>query len=189
MKSLFFNICLVLLLSFGFVSLGKAEVYNLELARMIIIGESVGDEVFIQPFADGEIGDVSILKDTYLTPPRAQGSLRIESDESYIIRSMSFDAWFRGANQPVLDDRVTTLDYAPNGALYEVFSLWDNYNYVITFLRRAPPGEGYDPAIIFMIEQRLCDLGDRIEIFDPLIGCEVEDISSRIVYVDYRYKD
>ena len=70
-----------------------------------------------------------------------------------------------GPDELLVDDRVIVLDYLGNGARYEVFSLWSNDTYFVTFLRRAPPDEDFDPAVILMIE--------------------LED--DAVAYLDYRY--
>ena len=112
----------------------QAETLDLDLSRMIIV--------------DGG----GIAQDSYVVPPRAQGNLELEVDSRNIVRGMQFDAWWRGADQPVLDDWVLVLDYIPNGAQYEVMSLWTNDQYYVTFLRRAPQNDSFDPAVIMMIE-------------------------------------
>ena len=121
-----------------------AGTYVLELARVIAFGEFV--EV-----------------DSYLFPDRPRGGLVIHTDDRNIITDMRFDAWYRGdlfeveEEEPLSEERllvsdsVVALDHSSNGARYEVFSLADDRVYYITFVRRAPPDEGFDPAIIFIV--------------------------------------
>ena len=114
--------------------IAHSEVYRLDLARIVVI--------------DGD----GIVQDSGVENPRAQGSLRIDTDARNIVRGLEGEAWFRGADQPVWDDWVLTLDYTLNGARYELMSLWTNDQYYVTFLRRAPPNDFFDPATIMMIE-------------------------------------
>lgn len=114
------------------VSIAHADTHNLSLARIILVGDGVE-------------------QDSYVIPPRAQGSMVLETDAKNLIRSIEFDAWFRGDDQPLVDDVVTTIDNTDNGARYEVVSLRDNAFYFISFLRRAPPDEGYDPAVVLLL--------------------------------------
>lgn len=164
--SLVFMPALTLVIGLGILwgSSANARVDSLTLQRMIAYGECLE----FQEDEDFGLFDFTVEgagHDTRANPPRAQGSLIIEADDDYIIRNMRFDAWLRGAFQPVLDDRVIILDWVPNGAWYEVQSLWNNDRYYITFIRRAPPDEGYDPAIIF-----------AVRLFDDCV-----------IQVDYRY--
>lgn len=128
-----------LLLPFGCI----ADVYSLTLSRIIV--------------TDGD----GIVQDSNIDEPRAQGRLRLETDSRFIVRGMEGQAWFRGEDQPVWDDWLIALDYALNGSRYEFMSLWTNDQSFITFVRRAPPDEGFDPAVIFIVTM---ENGDTLQL-------------------------
>ena len=110
-----------------------ADTVDLSLARIVLIGEV-------------------IEHDSYVTPPRVQGRMSLQTDDENVITGIQFDAWWRGTDELLVSDRVAVLDYIGNGAQYEVYSLWTNDSYFLTFLRRAPSDEAFDPAVILMVE-------------------------------------
>lgn len=122
---------------------------RLSLARITIIG---GDE---------------IVQDSYVSPPRAHGTMTIETDEGNAVRYIDADAWFRGDAQPVWSDVVLALEYSATGAEYEVMSLLTNERYFIAFLRRDPPNPDYETAIIAIVTLDTGDLGILDYRFDP----------------------
>ena len=103
-----------------------------------------------------ELGRIQIIEndivefDTKLEPGRPRGVMQVVSNSSFIIQSMEFEAWVRDDDEvPFIRDVWVAIDFAPNGAFYDFFSLVDNEVVRTSFLRRAPPNDSFDPATIF----------------------------------------
>lgn len=141
MKYLFTCFLALVIASLPFVA--SSDTAQLTLARIIVIE------------------DDAVAHDSYIESPRAHGKLFIETDSRNIIRSIDYDAWFRGEPIPLMSDAAVVLDYSETGAQYEVMSLITNDQYFVTFLRRAPQNDSYDPATILMI-----DMGNGVAILD-----------------------
>lgn len=119
------------LLFLAYVNLAVAEVYNLEMYRIIVI-------------------DGGVLSDSKDDQPRAEGYLDIEIDESGLTRVIKLEARLGRENPAIIEDTAISIWYSASGAAYEFFSTRTSETYFLNFIRRAFPEQADDPAIIFL---------------------------------------